>query len=405
MTNRLYYHDPTLLEFTGTVTQAHSGERPAIELDRSAFYPTSGGQRHDTGWIEAEGGQRLRVSEVAEEGDRVIHYIEADALKVPPGTKVHAMIDAARRRDHMQQHSGQHVLSAAFIELFNMPTVSFHMGDDSCTIDLQTPGLTDAQMEQAERRANEIVMNDVPVGIRFASLEEAKTLGLRKIPPDVGDELRLIDIRGVDLTACGGTHVARTGEIGAILLRKFEKVKQGMRVEFVCGERAVRTARRDFTTLTAAAALFSAQIYDVPAQITKLQEENKAVQKQEKRTQEEVAELMAAQLVTEAQQVGSVKLVRRLFPDRDVAFVKLLAQKLTTRPDTLALLASGAGQPGVVFAQSAGGPFNMGALLKDALTQVGGRGGGSKDLAQGGVPDAASAEKVLRAAEERVGRS
>jgi len=402
MTNRLYYHDPKLLEFTGTITQAHTGEHLAIELDQSAFYPTSGGQRHDTGWIEAESGERLRVIQVEEESGHVVHYLEADALKIPPGAKVHAVIDAGRRRDHMQQHSGQHVLSAAFIELFDMPTVSFHMGDESCTIDLQTPGLTETQMEQAERRANEIVMNDVPVGIRFSSLAEAQTLGLRKIPPDVGDELRLIDIQGVDLTACGGTHVSRTGEIGAILLRKFEKVKQGMRVEFVCGERAVRTARRDFSTLTAAAALFSAQIYDVPAQITKLQEENKTVQKQEKRTQEEVAELMASQLTGEAQQAGSVMLVRRFFPERDVTFVKLLAQKLTTRPNLIALLAGGAGQPGVVFAQSAGGPFNVGALLKDALAPVGGRGGGSKDLAQGGVPDAAAAEQVLAAAAERI---
>ena len=403
MTQRLYYTDPTLAEFEAKVTAISSSPKTAVILDRTAFYPASGGQIFDTGWLSA-GDQKLHVVEVADSEDgEILHYIEGDSTGITPGALVQGAIDQPRRRDHMQQHSGQHVLSAAFLSLFNMPTVSFHMGDESCTIDLQTPGLTQEQLEKAERRANEIVMLDVPVGIRFTSLAEAQTLGLRKIPPDVGDELRLIDIQGFDLTACGGTHVGRTGEIGAILLRKFEKVKQGMRVEFVCGERAVRTARRDFATLTHAAALFSAQIYDLPAQITKLQDENKALAKQEKRSQEEVAALMATQLVGEAQQVGAARVVKRFFPDRDINFVKLLAQKVTANPGFVALVASGSGQPGVVFAQSAGGAFNMGAILKEALAAVGGRGGGSKDLAQGGAPDAAAAEKVLELARAKLG--
>ena len=163
-------------------------------------------------------------------------------------------VDAARRRDHVQQHSGQHVFSAAFIQLFNMPTVSFHMGEESCTIDLETNGLNAAQAQKAERLANEVIAEDRPVSIRFVPLEEARQLGLRKLPPKQTGDLRLIDITDFDLTACGGTHVRATGQIGGILLRKIEKVKQGVRVEFVCGLRAVAIARRDYTSLTEAAA-------------------------------------------------------------------------------------------------------------------------------------------------------
>src|SRR5207302_3182572 len=177
--------------------------------------------------------------------------------------------DLTRRRDHMQQHSGQHVLSAAFIRLYNLPTVSFHMADDYCSIDLETPTLTKEQIESAERLANEIILENREVSIRFVTRDEAGKLGLRKLPPTERDELRLIDIHDFDLTACGGTHVSNSGQIGAILLRKSEKARHGYRVEFVAGQRAVATARRDFLTLTETAALFSAQLYDVPQQARK----------------------------------------------------------------------------------------------------------------------------------------
>ena len=190
------------------------------------------------------------------------------------------MVDAARRRDHMQQHSGQHVLSAAFIRLFNLPTVSFHMADDYCSIDLETPTLTKDQIESAERMANEIILENRAVDIRFVSREEAANLGLRKLPPADRGELRIVDIREIDVSACGGTHVNQTGQIGCILLRKVERVRQGWRVEFVAGQRAVATARRDFTTLTEVGGLFSAQIYDVPQQARKSLDEIRGLRKQ-----------------------------------------------------------------------------------------------------------------------------
>jgi alanyl-tRNA synthetase len=298
---------------------------------------------------------------------------------------VHGSVDAARRRDHVQQHSGQHVLSAAFIRLFNMPTVSFHMGEESCTIDLETAGLSVAQAGRAELLANEVIAEDRPVGIRFVPLEEARQLGLRKLPPKQTGDLRLIDITEFDLTACGGTHVRATGQIGSILLRKIEKVKQGVRVEFVCGLRAVNTARRDYLTLTEAATLYSSHIYDVPQQIQKSLQETKAAGKAQHKLLEELAELYAERML--AQTSGSPQIIAEFFPDRDVVFIKLLAQKLTAgNSAVIALLASASDQPTLVFAQSPGQKSNMGQLMKQAMAQLGGRGGGSADMAQGGVP-------------------
>jgi alanyl-tRNA synthetase len=271
------------------------------------------------------------------------------------------------------------------------------MADDYCSIDLDTPTLTKDQIEAAERLANEIILENRTVDIRFVTREEAGKLGLRKLPPAERDELRLIDIHDFDLSACGGTHVNQTGQIGCVLLRKTEKVRQGWRVEFVAGQRAVATARRDFTTLTEAAALFSAHIYDVPQQAGKSLEEIRNLRKQREQAQEELAEAQAAVLLAETPEASGHKLIIRTFADRDMNSLKLLAQKLTRRaPNVTALLATTSPQPSLVFAQSAGQPDDMGALIKQTLSKLGGRGGGSKDMAQGGVPNATGIESAIK---------
>ena len=382
-TDRLYYHDSFLFDFEARVVEAQdSSGRTAIVLDRTAFYPTSGGQVHDIGVLTAEGNQ-IAVTEVADdETGRILHFTDAP---LPAGTQVRGSVDALRRRDHIQQHSGQHVLSAAFIKLYNMPTVSFHMGEESCTIDLETASLSAVQAQQAEHLSNEVIAEDRPVGIRFVPLEEARQLGLRKLPPKQTGDLRLIDITDFDLTACGGTHVRSTGQIGGILLRKLEKVKQGVRMEFVCGMRAVNAARRDYTTLTEAAALYSSHIYEVPEQIRKSLAESKAAGKAQHKLLEELAELYSERML--AQSAESPQVITQFFPDRDAVFLKLLAQKLTSgKSSVVALLGSGVGQPTLVFAQSPGQKTNMGQLMKDVMAQLGGRGGGSADMAQGGLP-------------------
>ena len=396
MTDRLYYHDSFLYDFHAEVREVQDSPRPAVILDRTAFYPTSGGQVHDTGVISTE-TEQLQVTEVADtENGRIVHYLEAPPKEVKPGTRIHGEIDATRRRDHMQQHTGQHVLSAAFVRLFDMPTVSFHMADDYCSIDLDTPTLTKDQVEQAERLANEIILENRPVQIRFVTREEAGKLGLRKIPPAERDELRLIDIHAFDLSACGGTHVNQTGQIGCIVLRKTEKVRQGWRVEFIAGQRAVATARRDFTTLTEAAGLFSVHIYDVPAQVRKSLDEIKVLRKQDEQSKEELAEAQAAALLAETPESAGRKLVARTFSERNINALKLLAQKLVRlAPNVVALLATTSPQPSLVFAQSAGQSHDMGALMKETMVKLGGRGGGTRDMAQGGLPNPESVQLAI----------
>jgi alanyl-tRNA synthetase len=287
----------------------------------------------------------------------------------------------------MQQHTGQHVLSAVFVELYQMATVSFHMGEDYCSIDLATPSLSSEQIAAAEKRANEIVFENRPVRIRYVSRAEAEKLGLRKLPPAERDELRLVEVADFDLSACGGTHVSASGQVGSILLRKSEKVRQGTRVEFVCGGRAVRTARRDYSALGEAAALFSAKLWDVPDQIRKSADESKLLRKQKDDALDQLAELMASAALRDQSEANGRKIIVRVFSDRDITFAKLFAQKVTrVGTPAIALVASVLDPPGLVFAQTPGGSVDMGALLRQVLPNVGGRGGGGRDFAQGGVP-------------------
>lgn len=412
MTKRLYYENSDIHEFDSVVEEVapssastsstSNSEQPrsALILRETAFYPTSGGQVHDTGWLTPEGAERLRVLEVADAADgRVVHYL-ASSAKLQTGTVVHGSIDRERRRDHMQQHTGQHVLSAAFIELYQMPTVSFHMGEDYCSIDLDVPAVTQQQIVGAEKRANEIVFENRPVRVRYVSRADAEKLGLRKLPPAERDELRLIEIADFDLSACGGTHVGMSGQIGSIALRKSEKVRQGTRVEFVCGDRAVRIARRDFNALSEAAALFSSKLWDVPEQIRKNADEMRALRKQKDESVEELAELMAISELRTVQEINGRKIVARSFSNRDINFAKLFAQKVTRSGiPAVALVASTMDSPGLVFAQTTGAPSaDMGALLKQTLASVGGRGGGTRDFAQGGVPAGCDVEALLRQA-------
>ena len=407
MTERLYYENSFLFDFVAALLQVCRLDdgRTALVLDRTAFYPTSGGQTFDTGWIEWEDldspqalRPKLRVGEVLEDeaSGEVWHVIEPvpELEHALAGTtaaggnavRVRGFIDVERRRDHLQQHSGQHVLSAAFVELFELPTVSFHMGEESCTIDLEAKSLSPEQVRRAELRANQIIFEDRPVKTHFVSPEQAREMGLRKLPPAGRERLRIVEIADFDLCACGGTHVRATGQDGAILLRKVEKVKQGMRVEFVCGERAVRFARKDYETLAEAAGLYSAHLWTAPEQIRKSLDEIKSAAKREHKLLEEVAELTAAKMLAASEPSAGIKLIAQVLAGRDIGFAKMLAQKLVAEPRTVALLGCGTEQPALVFAEWHGGPFDMGALMKQEMARLGSRGGGSRELAQGGVP-------------------
>lgn len=411
MTERLYYNDSFLYDFRANVLDTQELKRDgnqstwAVKLDRSAFYPTSGGQPFDTGRIttESKSGVPLEaaVDDVFEDEEGEVWHRVSKVL--PPGAAVSGLIDAERRRDHMQQHTGQHLLSAAFIQLLNAKTVSFHLGEEISTIDIDVPAVSRDNLMRLERLSNEIIAEDRPIAIRYATREEAAQMGVRKLPDRAG-EIRLIDIKDFDLNACGGTHAQSTGQIGGLLIRRTEKMKQGVRVEFVCGLRAVKVARRDFEILSEASALYPCAPGDLPANISKQREDARVVQKREAKLLEDLVELKAAQLIRETAGKSSPNVIVHVFEDRDANYVKLLAQKLTkTTSGVVALLASAHGAPALVFARSADIGADMGMILRELVTAAGGRGGGGKDFAQGGVPDAKQVQSVLEQAQARLG--
>lgn len=388
MVEHLYYDDSFLREFDAQVIASEpDGDRWRIVIDRTAFYPTSGGQPHDTGSLGD-----ARVLEVVEsEGDGITHFTDR-ALATGP---VHGKIDWERRFDHIQQHTGQHLLSAAFIELFKAQTVSFHLGREISTIDLAVPSLSQKQVEDAERRTNEIIFADRQVRIRFGTAEELAAAGVRKQVEREGI-LRAIEIEGFDRQACGGTHVARTGQVGLILLRKLEKVKSNWRVEFVCGRRALRAARSDANILLETARLLSCGIPEVAQMTARGLEERQTAHRARQRLTEELAEVQALMLLATERRIGKPGrpgVLTKIFDGADANYMRLLATKIVVEPGVRAFLATRTGH--VIFAQSPGLDGDMNALLRDCLAAAGGKGGGSRDFAQGSLPDATRVESVL----------
>lgn len=389
---RLYYTDPALLEFDATVTQVSpDGERWRVRLDRSAFYPTSGGQPFDTGTL---GG--VRVLEVEDADDGEVDHLTDAPLTV--GDLVRGQVDAVRRLDHRQQHSGQHLLSAAFDHLFGVRTESFHLGGASVTIDLARE-VTVAEMTQAEEEANRIVWEDRPVAITFATPDQAAAMPLRKEPKRHGP-LRLIDIGGYDLSACGGTHVSRTGEIGAIAIRGWERFKGGSRVEFVCGLRVLRAFRDLRDIVNSSVRLLSVLPSELPGAIERTQGESKELRRQLRDVTQRMAVHEAAALAASAEAIGPVRAVLAAVENYDANGLKSLATSIAATPGHLAALLSASTPPLLVIARHADVAVDAGALVKALTSRFGGKGGGRPEFAQGGglVGDLAAIQSALREA-------
>jgi len=400
-TERLYYHNSFLREFEAQVISCEQeGGRWKIVLDRTAFYPTSGGQPHDTGMLND-----IPVIEVADAEQKVVHYTSA-AIPIGP---VRGRIDWPRRIDHMQQHTGQHLLSAAFIERHRYQTVSFHLGRETSTIDVNTPAITMVQLESAELRVNEMIFEDKPVVIRFGTAGELAEAGIRKTVNREGI-LRAIEVEGFDRQPCGGTHLERTGQAGLLLIRKLERRRDLCRVEFVCGYRALATARVDFATLTQAASLLSCGMPEVPAVLSKLIEERRAQQGTAKRLEGRLAEHEARALLAShttpspAPGGDSLRMIAAAIEDASPNYLGILAAKLVGEADAVALLSTSASGH-IVFSQTKGLPHDMGALLRESLKQVGGKGGGAKDFAQGSALDATKAAEVIALAQKSLALS
>jgi alanyl-tRNA synthetase len=405
MTQRLYYSDSHLVEFEARVLEVSQTEdgRAAVSLDRTAFYPTGGGQPTDTGTLGA-----ARVVEcVDEEGGGVLHVCEGEAPA--EGQTVVGRVDWPRRLDHIQQHTGQHILSQAFVELYGAQTRSFRMMEEMCEIDVELADPSDEKVERAVRRANEIVWNDRPVRVHFVTPEAAARMPLRKDSAREG-ELRVIEIEGFDFSPCGGTHAGSTGEVGCVVARQWERAKGLVRVTFAAGGRSLEDYARANRTARTAAALFSVARDEAAEAAARLQDEHKHLQRRLRAAEETAARAEARELYEEAAastaEGATAVVVARAFEGHDAEGLRRLAAALAAHARCVALLGSvEGGAARLVFARGAEAPGDMNALMRDACQTLGGRGGGRPDMAQGGGQHAERLAEALDAAAESACRA
>jgi alanyl-tRNA synthetase len=387
VTERLYYSDSHLIEFDARVvdvTERVSGWA-AIVLDRTAFYPTGGGQPSDTGTLN-----HARVVECIDDGDNgVLHVVQG--MMPSRGAVVQGRVDWSRRLDHMQQHTGQHILSQAFVNLFNAATKSFRVLETSCEIDVDLNNPATEIIERAVELANNVVWEDRAIEIRNVTSAEAAELPLRKESARDG-ELRLIEIEGFDLTPCGGTHAYRTGEVGIIAVRSWERAKGLTRIEFVAGTRALADYRKANRSAREVAALFSTGRDDAPHVAAQMVEEHKELNRRIRVLEELAAEVEAEKLLADASQ----GVVVQVFNGRDAESLKKLAHALIAKSGVVALLASRDKDTArLVFARSADALGDMSVLMREACAMLDGRGGGKPELAQGGGKNVAKLDSAL----------
>lgn len=387
-TQCLYYHDAYLRTFTGRIVGRRQVDgRPTVALDRTAFYPTGGGQPHDMGTLNG-----VAVTAVFVEEGVVWHVLEADL----PDEAVTGVLDWPRRFDHMQQHSGQHILSQAFVVRCHAETVAFHLGAEISTIDLNRTDLDADALAAAEEVANAVIEEARPVRAAFVTQEELARLPLRK-PPKVTEAIRVVEVEGFDWSACGGTHVANSAQIGLIKIVGTERRGAELRVSFLCGRRARKDYGRLQALASGLAARFTCSQDEVPAAVERLAREQQAGRKALEELEKQWAEATAAAWWAESAAADGRRIIARAL-DAPPERVKAVAQALRSRPGTIALLAARGERPQLIFARSDDVALNMGELMRTATAAAGGRGGGRPEWAQGGAPTAEGLDIALVAA-------
>ncbi|MEM8531281.1 MAG: DHHA1 domain-containing protein [Chloroflexota bacterium] len=388
-TERLYFSDPYLTHFSAQVkARKQQGDTYLVALDQSAFYPEGGGQPADRGFLNG-----ISVIDVQIDDGIVWHTLSAPLTD----DDVRGELDWERRFDHMQQHHGQHLLSAAFEQLFDMPTVSFHLSTATSTIDLASTTLTPDQVKATEDLVNRIIWESRTVLARFVTAEELQTLPLRKAPV-VDGPVRIVSVPDFDHSACGGTHPHTTGGVGLLHVRRWEKRGEVTRVEFLCGKRALQDYCNRDGIVTRLATQASVGVDKIEATIERLREAEERSRKQLATAQQQLIGYEAVGLIERAQIAGITRVVQQVFVERDIADIRTLAQHITEN-GSVALFGVQNGERGqVLFASGANIAIDCGKLLRETLASFGGRGGGQANLAQGGVPDAEKLTEVLDAA-------
>lgn len=394
-TETLYLGDAYTAEFSAQVVSCESTpDGFAVALDRSYFYPESGGQRSDRGRIGS-----ATVTDVREAGAGVVHLLSA---AVEPGP-VACEIDWERRFDHMQHHTGQHVLSRAFIEVADLHTVSFHMGDDTCTIDLEGNGFGDEAVARAEAAANDVVADNRPVVITHVTPDALLELNLRRSVPEGVTDIRLVEVKDFDVIPCCGTHVRCTGELSVIKVIRHEKVKNAYRVYFKVGRRAVIDYGKKHDVLQQLSRRLTTSVDDIAAKVEKLEVEGRASKRSLQRVSKRLAALERDEIVREARDLGGVKLMVRHFPEGDDDFVKLLSNELKDEPNSIAILGAETGS--VICSASPDVNVDLAGTVVDLATQCGGRGGGKQGFAQVRLPEGVDVDEFLRRVADAVAGS
>ncbi len=385
-TTRLYYDDSYLTTFTAQViASSEYNGRPAVALDRSAFYPAGGGQPADQGWIEAASApdRRWPVVDVQSDNGVVWHILNTSEPLPDPDTIVTGQINWVRRFDHMQQHCGQHILTAAFIATCQAATVSFHLSERSVTIDLDVTNLNEDQVQAAEAWANRAVWANLPVYARFVSPPELTQIPLRK-PPTVSGAVRVVSIGDIDHSACGGTHPARSGEVGAIVVTGWSRHRGMTRVEFVCGGRVIAALHERDQAIRSAASALSVRWVELPAAVSRLQETLQGLQRELTQTRRELDALRAAQWYAQTPPVNGRRVVTATLPDADLERLRTIASFIAELPGGIAIIAGGTERPQIVVACADDTAVDAREILAVGMKVLGGRGGGHTRMAQGG---------------------
>ncbi|WP_419876953.1 alanyl-tRNA editing protein [Brevibacillus centrosporus] len=390
MKDRLYYQDAYVKTFTAEVTKRGVEENgtPYVVLSQTAFYPTGGGQPSDHGHLG-----ETRVIDVEEVDGEVRHRL---ASPIPEETvQLEGSIDWERRFDHMQQHAGQHILSAAFLEVVGAETVAFHLGKERVTIDVRLDELTPEVWEAVEQRANQIVLENRPISARFVDDEELATLPLKK-QPTVTENIRVVIIPEFDYNPCGGTHPAHTGEVGMIKILGWERHRGNIRLEFICGWRALRDYTRKQSMVREVSKLLMTSDAELVAQAERLVAERDALKQSLVEKERLLLEVEVRQHLAQADQLGGVRLLEMTFSDRSIQQLQQFAhQAVAQAPNVVCLLAATGEKLQLVFARGAEVNVAVNQLIKDTLPLIDGKGGGNAAMAQGGGQPTRPAQEVL----------
>lgn len=390
-TERLFHQNPRQAEFDAAVIERRDDGRTLI-LDQTCFYPESGGQLPDEGTLNG-----IRVVDVQEDGEAIVHFLERGLVE----DTVHGVVDWEVRFDHMQQHTGQHILSQAFLRVVNGRTVGFHMGKDSCTVDIRTPHLAPEVAERTEELANGVIFDDRLLAMHLADRDECKNFPLRKPPPDV-QRVRIVEVKDYDFSACSGTHCETTGQVGIIKIVRWEKIRGDVRVEFLCGWRALRDYRWKNEVVNRMAASLTVRGRDLEGAFARLREENADREKKIKDLMGTILGHEANALVEATTPRGSIRIITSAIPGRTLEELRALASRVVEHCSCVALLATRTDRTHLVFARSRDLTQDMRSLMAEGTERIQGKGGGSPEFAQGGGPAVPDLLPLLHLLSERI---